>query len=259
MTHNKPFISIVMPAYNAEKTIQESIQSVLLQTYHNWELIVVDDCSKDSTHTLVLNMAKSDCRITVLQNTHNFGVSSSRNLGITMACGEWIAFLDSDDIWKKDKLEKQVGMISQRLDADLIFTGSAFIDSKGNKSSYCLDVPSKISYHGLLKQNVISCSSVLIRKYLVMKYPMKYDEMHEDYAVWLQVLRDGGHAYGLNEPLLIYRLSNNSKSSNKKKAAYMTYKVYRYMGLGFMESLYYFSWYVWRNLRKYQKIQSELK
>lgn len=257
MTQNNPLISIIMPAYNAEKTIRDSIESILIQSYQNWELIVINDCSEDNTYAVILETAKKDCRIRTLDNPCNSGVSESRNLGIAAAQGVWIAFLDSDDIWKSDKLEKQVSLITEKKDADIVFTGSAFIDGLGKQSAYFLVVPSKISYHGLLKQNLISCSSVLVKKALVVKYPMKHDEMHEDYAVWLQILKNGGHAYGINEPLLLYRLSNDSKSSNKIKAARMTYKVYRHMGLSYFQSLYYFSWYTWRSLRKYYNIQTK--
>ena len=95
----------------------------------------------------------------------------------------------------------------------------------------------------------------MARRDIILQFPMMYDDMHEDYAVWLQILKKGYVAYGINEPLLIYRLSANSKSGNKKRAALMTYKVYRYLGLNHMQAMYYFIWYAWRNLKKYYEIQ----
>lgn len=254
----EPLISIVMPAYNAEETIRQAIQSVIDQTYRNWELLVIDDCSKDHTLEKVRQIVALDERIHLFKNPQNSGVSATRNLGISESKGSWIAFLDSDDIWREDKLQKQTQVVRENPEVDLVFTGSSFISAQGSDISYELKVPSRISYRRLLKQNLISCSSVLIRKTWVQKYPMKYDGMHEDYAVWLQILRDGGKAYGINEPLLKYRLSVKSKSSNKKKAAIMTYKVYRYLGLNLFQTSYYFCWYAWKNLRKYQKIYKTL-
>lgn len=252
---NNPFISVIMPAYNAEKTLDQAVQSVINQTYFNWELLIIDDCSKDNTYLLMQKLQLNDERIKILKNDQNSGVSESRNKGVEAACGQWVAFLDSDDMWDPNKLEKQVTLLNQKKDAVLFFTGSAFINSNGEVSKYKLSVPEEITYHQLLKQNVISCSSVLVKRDIIRQFPMKYDDMHEDYAVWLQILKQGYLTCGINEPLLIYRLSANSKSSNKRKAAWMTYKVYRYLGLNHAQAMYYFCWYAWRNLKKYHAIQ----
>ena len=254
----KELVSIVMPAFNAAVSISESIDSVLKQTYGVWELLVINDCSCDSTEDVVRSYREKDSRIVILTNDENQGVSNTRNRGVREAKGDWIAFLDSDDLWTPDKLEQQMRLVHSKKTSgktpDLVFTGSAFIDNSGKPAAYQLEVPERISYHELLKQNLISCSSVLVRKELALKYPMKHDDMHEDYAVWLQILKNGGHAYGINQPLLIYRLSKSSKSGNKKKAAVMTYKVYRFMGLNSVQSFYYFCWYAYRNLKKYYAI-----
>lgn len=250
----KPLISIIMPAWNAEQTIEEAIRSVQEQTYPFWELIVIDDHSSDQTGEKVLELASEDSRICLKRNRKNLGVSRSRNRGVDLAGGNWVAFLDSDDLWRRDKLEKQVRLIHQKKEAELIFTGSAFIRGSAKSVipiSYKLSVPEVISYRQLLKQNVISCSSVLVRKELLLQYPMRHDNMHEDYAVWLQILKNGFQARGIDEPLLIYRLSPGSKSGHKNKAAIMTYRVYRFMGLGHVQALYYFMWYAAKSLKKY--------
>ncbi len=255
---DKELVSIIMPAFNAAAFISESIDSVLRQTYRKWELIIINDCSYDATADIIRRYKEEDSRIIILTNEMNQGVSTARNRGVCEATGHWIAYLDSDDIWTPDKLEQQMQLVySKDMDGerpDLIFTGSAFIDRDSELINYCLEIPERISYHELLKQNVISCSSVLVRKELALKYPMKHDEMHEDYAVWLQILKDGGCVYGINQPLLIYRLSATSKSGNKKKAAVMTFRVYRFMGLNLLQSFYYFCWYTLRNLKKYYAI-----
>ena len=250
-----PFISIIMPAFDAEKTIRDSAQSVLDQTYRDWELIIIDDGSPDGTGRAARSLAETDPRIRVFTNQVNQGVSESRNFGIRNARGEWIAFLDSDDLWTPVKLQKQVERIRTDPSADLVFTGSAFMNGQGERAEYILKVPQTVSYRELLRQNIISCSSVLVRRELMMRYPMGHDGMHEDYAVWLQILRDGGCARGIDEPLLIYRLSAGSKSGDKKRAALMTYRVYRYMGLGPIRSLFYFACYCFRSMKKYYNIR----
>lgn len=261
--NQNPIVSIIMPAWNAEKTIQDAIRSVIKQTESNWELIVIDDYSEDGTYKRIRWFAARDNRIRIYRNPVNLGVSKTRNRGVKVAKGKWIAFLDSDDIWRADKLEKQIRIIDQKKEVDLIFTGSAFIQewnkatiqSYGERPSsilsYYQKVPRTITYKELLKQNLISCSSVVVKKELLMKYPMKQDVMHEDYATWLEILRAGGKAYGINEPLLIYRISGKSRSGDKRRAAQMTWRVYRFLGLHLWEACYYFGWYVCKNGKKY--------
>lgn len=246
-------VSIVMPAYQAERYLETAVRSVQAQTFTDWELIIIDDHSSDCTADLAEALAGADARIRVLYNQENTGVAGSRNRGVTAARGEWIAFLDSDDAWREDKLEKQLAC-AVRHHADFLFTGSAFMNAGGEHINSYLPVPEKIGYRELLKQNLVSCSSVLIRRELVLEYPMRHaDRLHEDFAVWLQILRDKKlAAYGINEPLLIYRLSAGSKSGNKAKAALMTWRVYRYLGLNPVIAAYYWLHYFIRSVRKYR-------
>lgn len=247
-------ISIIMPAYNAEKTIGAAINSVLEQTFQDWELLVINDCSTDKTKSVILELANCEPRIHYIENAENMGVARTRNKGVSMANSDWIAFLDSDDLWEAEKLKTQVKWI-KHYHARLVFTGSAFIDKDGKRIDYCLEVPKKVVFRELLKQNIISCSSVLVEKKLLLRYPMVGKNMHEDYAVWLNILKNEHIcAYGINRPLLIYRVSTGSKSGNKGKAALMHWRVYRHIGLPFILSVYYFSWYMVRNLKKYGKI-----
>ena len=252
-------ISIIVPAYQAEKTVADSIRSVLAQSFQDWELIVIDDCSADNTCRLVEELKKSLPRetgekIRLIKKQKNTGVSESRNLGAEMAQGDWIAFLDSDDLWTTDKLEKQMQLLAAHPDAGILFTGSAFIRENGDRSSYVLQVPKEITYRKLLRQNLISCSSVVMRRELFLRHRMQHDELHEDFLLWLKLLREGVKAYGVNEPLLIYRLSPASKSGNKLHAARMTWRVYRHMGLGFGTSLSCLVSYTLRNTLKYRRI-----
>ena len=175
---------------------------------------------------------------------------------IKKAKGKYIAFLDSDDMWEKDKLEKQMKLIDENPEIKFTFTGSGFVDNDGNPLDYVLSVPQKMSFKNLLKQNLVSCSSVVIEKEALEGIKMPDDSMHEDFATWLEVLRKQKYAYGIDEPLLVYRLSDNSKSSNKFKAARTTWKVYRHVGLNMLQSVYYMGFYALRSLKKYGSIKN---
>lgn len=248
-------VSIIMPAYNSERYIKDSIQSVIAQSYIDWELIIIDDCSTDRTLQIIEFYEKSNEKIHCYKNDINLGVAESRNQGILLSSGEWIAFLDSDDCWHPEKLEMQMKFAEDN-QAEFLFTGSSFINEKNQTLDYYLPAPKVIEFHELLKQNVISCSSVLIRKELVQQYPMKNAaRMHEDFAVWLQILRECHIcAYGIDKPLLLYRISMGSKSGNKIKAAIMTYRVYRYIGIPLVPACYYWLCYSARSLKKYRNL-----
>lgn len=253
MSKNEALVSIVMPAYNCEKYVVEAINSILAQTYRNWELLVLDDGSKDNTLRIIEEFSQNDSRIKALPNGKNMGVSATRNRGIELASGEWIAFLDSDDMWEPEKLEKQFEIVDKEA-AEFLFTGSSYINEEGEPYKGIFEVPEKITYKKLRNQNVISCSSVLVRKKYFENIKMEKDEMHEDYAVWLRILKFGVTAYGVNEPLLIYRISRNSKSGNKMKTIKMTYKVFRFVGINPIGSAYFMMRHVIASVGKYKRI-----
>lgn len=250
-------ISVIMPAYNSEKYIAKSIESILSQTYKNFELIIIDDCATDRTAEIIDIYCKKDNRIKKITNEKNSGVAYSRNQGVFQSLGDWIAFCDSDDVWEEAKLQKQVELLKKNnKEPLLIYTGSSFIDDGDDKYDYIMQVPERVIYRELLKQNVISCSSVLVKKEVLENIKMKHDEIHEDFLSWLRILKKyDACAYGINEPLLKYRLTKNSKSRNKIKAAKMTYMVYKKIGLNFFERIYYMSCYIRRSLNKYGKIK----
>lgn len=253
MSKNEALVSIVMPAYNCEKYVVEAINSILAQTYRNWELLVLDDGSKDNTLRIIEEFSQNDSRIKALPNGKNMGVSATRNRGIELASGEWIAFLDSDDMWEPEKLEKQFEIVDKEA-AEFLFTGSSYINEEGEPYKGIFEVPEKITYKKLRNLNVISCSSVLVRKKYFENIKMEKDEMHEDYAVWLRILKFGVTAYGVNEPLLIYRISRNSKSGNKMKTIKMTYKVFRFVGINPIGSAYFMMRHVIASVGKYKRI-----
>lgn len=223
-------VSIVMPAHNAGRYMEAAARSVTAQSFGDWELLVIDDGSADNTAVLAQSFAEKDDRIRLLRNERNLGAALSRNRGIAAARGEWIAFLDSDDLWMPDKLEKQLALIAKHPDAALTYTASTFIDENGRPYPYIQHAEERTDYQALLRHNLMSCSSVMARRELLLRYPFPSGALHEDYAVWLQMLREIPCAYGLDEPLLRYRLSKASRSGGRVRSAEMIYRTYRHVG-----------------------------
>lgn len=249
-------ISIIIPTYNAQSTVGRAIESVLAQTYDDYEIIVIDDGSTDLTCEVVSQLMKDNSCIKFLVNDSNKGVAHSRNRGVKESSCEWIAFLDADDYWEANKLELQMKETAKYPDCKLFYTGSKFIDAEGNMSKFVFQIPEKVTYDELLYQNVIPCSSVLIKREVLQEFPMKEDNLiHEDYYTWLRWLRKNNYAVGINKPLLIYQVDKSSKSGNKLGAAKMNYRTYKLMGLSFGKIVYYMFHYAKRNLKKYKNIQ----
>lgn len=247
-------VSIIMPAFNAEKTIVQSIESVSHQTYHHWELIIINDGSSDNTETLIQHWVEKDSRIKYYPNASNQGVSYSRNRGMSLAKGEWIAFLDSDDLWVSHKLEIQLHQM-QKSNHQFSFTGVTFIDEEGHPYHGNMEVKERLHYKHLLKHNSISCSSVIMHSSLIKYASFEGDQMSEDYASWLNILKELKECVGINQPLLIYRMSKNSKSGNKFKSALMGYRAFRHHGLNPILSLTYLMHHLLNSLIKYSKIK----
>lgn len=247
-------ISVVVPAYNCAPYLTDTLQSVLAQTVQPLEILVIDDHSDQETQAILETFSHQESKIHVYRNEENRGVAYSRNRGVSLAKGDWIAFLDSDDQWAPEKLEKQLAMLKAK-NGVFGFTGSAFMDESGQRYSGIFEVPETVSQTELLRQNVISCSSVMIRRELMVRYPMKSDDIHEDFDAWLRILSEVPAAYGLNAPLLIYRLSPNSKSGNKLKSFRMNYKTYRSVGLSPWKATANMYWYTKNGLKKYKNIK----
>lgn len=193
----------------------------------------MDDCSTDLTLELASCIASRDDRVRVIASERNEGVSYSRRKGALAASYEWIALLDSDDMWTPNKLEKQVQLQSDT-GARLLYTGSGFMNADGEPIGWVLHVPDGMDYKATLDQNLISNSSVLVDWQLFLAHMVCRDDIHEDFACWLSILKGGELAYGIDEPLLTYRLSASSKSGNKVKSALMNWRTYRFSGLGFL-------------------------
>lgn len=244
-------VSIITPMYNSEATIAETIESVLAQTYTGWEMVIVDDCSTDASGSIVKSYQKRDARIQYYKRDKKSSVANARNYAINIAKGYYLAFLDSDDLWEKDKLQKQIDFMV-RNNAGFCYSACATIDEKGNKTGKIRNVKDYADYGMLLKGNFIPCLTVVVEKKLFDK--IEFPEIkHEDYAVWLSILKTGVKAYGINEVLAYYRVNSNSVSANKFKAALWTWNIYyNYEKIPFFKSVYYFINYflraVWKRL-----------
>lgn len=247
-------VSIVMPAYNAEKTIEASIESVISQSYQEWELIVVDDGSSDATPQIAEAFSKKDPRIRFHVNEKNIGVAQTRNYAVSRAQCQYIAFLDSDDLWHKDKLTKQLQLM-EATGAAISYTATAYINSTGNISSCVLPAEPELCYKTLLKRNIMSCSSVIVRRNTIADFP-KGKNIHEDYALWLKILRKTGKAHGLNEPLLIYRISKSSKSAARFRSAKMIYNAYRHTGYSVLSATFLTLRYFLHSISKRSRINA---
>ena len=254
MNSATPLVSIIMPAYNAELYISKAIRSVQEQTFRDWELIVVDDGSVDDTALTAEAFAVEDSRIRVSRNGRNLGVAKSRNKGLALCQGSYVAFLDSDDVWKEKKLELQLSCI-QKTGADLVYTSYAIVDGKGRKQCSDFTVPERTSFSNLLKENVIGCSTVLLTAEAVKNVGFEENVFHEDFVLWLDLLRSGRRAVGLRQVLVDYYLHPNSKAGNKHNSARKRWDIYRqYLGLSLGKSAWYFAHYAIAGARKYAKL-----
>lgn len=219
-------VSIITPAYNCKKTIKETYESIYAQTFSDWEWIVVDDHSNDGSFEYIKEITAGDNRVLVLQTPQNSGAAVARNLGIEKACGRYIAFLDSDDLWKKEKISHQIKYMQEN-NYFFTFTNYDLLYSNGKIKQHCVkyDV---ITYRTLLKSNHIGCLTVVYDSEALGKVFMPLDcEKREDHGTWLDITKRGTSAYRLDEYLSIYRIGEKTVSSNKTKMMKYQYRLYR--------------------------------
>lgn len=254
-TANPSRVSIICPVYNVEKYLEDTIKSVLSQTYPHWELLLIIDAnSSDASRSLAHKWSSQDPRILVLESNSQKGVATNRNQGILKSTGDYIAFLDSDDLWLPQKLEKQVlFMNSQRI--DFSYHSYQQINPDGQILPLIRHAPKQINYTSLLKTNAIGCLSVMVRSSLIKHHSFRPNLPHEDFLLWLELLKETPQAQGLNEVLAYYRVLPQSRSSNKKHAARDRWTIYRkILGLNFIASVYYFTYYALTALRQRLKL-----
>ncbi len=213
-TFVKNLVSVIIPVYNSERFIAKTIDSVLSQTYTNIEIIIVDDCSTDSSKQIIENYLNKS--IIYFRQPTNQGAAVARNKALELAKGQYVAFLDSDDLWKSNKLEKQISFMKNN-NVSFCFLAIEMIDLNGNIVKRKRNVKDKVTYDYLLKNTMIPTSSVVIDRNKVGNFQMPLIRGGQDYATWLMLLRNN-IAYGINEALVQYRIGHSSLSSNKFKS-----------------------------------------
>ncbi len=255
-------VTVVIPVYNSASTLKAAIDSVLGQdmnfesadrigegSVQEMEILVIDDNSTDDPDSVMVEY-ESDPRVIYLHNRNNLGAAKSRNRGVLLARGKYVAFLDADDMWRSDKLKKQFARIFVTGDV-LCCTGRELIRSDGSKTGKVIPVKPVLTYKDMLKHNQINCSSVVMLTEVARRYPMVHEDSHEDYITWMCILNRYDEICAVNEPLIMYRLSSTGKSGGKLKSARMTYRAYRYMGFGPVKSACLFISYAIHGVMKY--------
>lgn len=243
-------VVVVMPVFNSDRFVVDSINSILKQTVLDLTLYVVDDASTDRSFHLINYLIKSDKRIRAIRLERKSGAVIARNSALELAASRYIAFCDSDDIWMPDKLEKQLRAIKGS-GHGICCTAYTRIDEEGREFGGVVEPPAVIDYSRLLRSNCIGMSTALIDTHICGEIRLPNIARRQDYALWLQLTRQGHTALGLSEPLVQYRVHSGSLSSNKFKAAYYHWKVLRNLEkVPLPQALRYFSQYLFDATKK---------
>lgn len=242
-------VSVITPVYNSEKYIEQTIKSVLDQVYKNWELLLINDCSNDTSYEIIKKISKLDSRIRIINNEINRGVSYSRNKGIEVARGKYILFLDSDDLWHKDKLKKQIEFM-EKTSAEVSYTGYYKMDNLSNIRGE-IKIKKNLDYEELLKNCLIGLLTSCVESKIIKKYKFK-DIKSEDYVFWLEIIKDVKIFYGIEEPLAYYRVLEKSRSSNKLNIVRHHWYIFRKIEkLKLFKAIYIYIIYIIRGLKRY--------
>jgi len=251
MSGLSPSIAVVMSTYNGASYVEAQLSSILAQDCPNVHVVVRDDGSADETVSVAETLAAEDPRITVVKNENNMGVAATRNRGFDMSRGQYVALLDSDDVWHAEKLERQLALLRDS-GAGFSYCSYAIVDAEDQRIKNDYIVPATVEFQALLRENVIGCSTVMLRADILASHRFRTHFYHEDYVLWLQMLKDGCKAAGCQQVLLTWRYIQSSRSFNKLSSAKNRWRIYRkYLKLPLGESIYYFMCYAAAGLRKY--------
>ena len=236
---DNPLVSVIMPAFNAEDFIEAAVESVIAQTYSNWELFIIDDASTDATFSKAQKLAKQDFRIKILQNQKNSGTGVSRNKGIKATQGDFIAFLDADDQWKPKKLEIQLE-IMQEHKASVCFSSYLQIDENGNSRNEIIEALPTLTYQKLLKSKYLGNLTGIYNVKKLGKIYAPEIRKRQDWALWLEAVKKGGPAIGIQQCLAKYRVRKGSISRNKFEMLKYNFNIYhKILGFDFPKSVGY--------------------
>ena len=249
----KELVSIIVPVYNVEKYIVETMDCVRSQTYTEWELLLIEDCSKDNSAAVIEQYIEEtkEQRIRLIRQETNMGAARSRNRGLAEATGRYIAYLDADDLWVPEKLERELAFMEEK-GAAFAFTGYEFADENGVGLGKVVRVPGQLTYKEALKNTTIFTTTVMFDTHKIPKDLLEMPIIKsEDTALWWKVLRNGYVAYGLDENLVKYRRVGNSLSSNKLEAIRRIWNLYRKAeGMSVISSAYHFCFWAVRAVKR---------
>lgn len=246
-----PLVSVIVPTYNAAALTEAAVHSVLAQTFGDLEVIVVDDASPDGFGARLEALTAFDPRVRVCRLARNVGAAGARNHGLAHAVGRYVAFLDGDDLWEPEKLERQLAFMA-RHGAAFAFTGLRVISAEGAEVNCIGRVPARMSYTDLLKNTAIACSTVVLDRQALGEIRFPDMRSRQDSALWYSLLRGGGHAFGLSEVLTSYRITPNSISRRKGRAALQFWRVLReHERLPLVRAAWYFANYAVRGAIKH--------
>ncbi len=242
-----PIVSVVTPVYNAANFLEETIQSVLNQTYPHWELILIDDCSSDGSFEIAKAYSTDDFRIKCFQLSENQGAGIARNFGIKEAKGTFIAFLDADDLWFPEKLQKQVDFMINN-NCNICFSSYQLMNEDGTLQSKIVEALDLLSYNKLLKSNYIGNLTGIYNTETLGKIYAPVIRKRQDWALWLTALKIEKEALGIKEPLAYYRVRKNSISENKMGLLKYNYAVYnKVLGFSTLKSLFLMGMFLWEH------------
>ena len=247
---NQPLVSVIVPCYNMEKYIAFTIESVQRQTYPHWELLIVDDASTDGTAEIVKSHQNQDERIQFFVKPQHSGIADTRNQCLNMAKGRFLAFLDSDDLWHPEKIEKQLQFMTEK---NIGFSYSSYdcVDEAGKTLENTVKAIGNLDYEAYLSNTIIGCSTVMLDKNIVGEVVVPNFRTSEDTATWLNILKKGFLAYAIEEALTSYRIRQHSASSNKLKASSDLWRVYRQQEkLPLFKALGFFTSYAFHAIKK---------
>jgi teichuronic acid biosynthesis glycosyltransferase TuaG len=232
-------VSIITPCYNSENFISETINSVLDQTYKNWEMIIVDDVSTDKSVDIISTFCKQDSRIQLHQLLDNSGAAIARNKAIELAQGSFIAFLDSDDLWLPKKLEYQLEFMLKNK-YSLSYTSYEIINEEGRLTNKIINCKDKLDYNRMLYSNEIGCLTAMYNRNILGKIFMPEIRKRQDYGLWLKILKSEKYAFGLTVVLAQYRNRSKSMSNNKVEMLKWNWNLYKSAeSLSYFRATYY--------------------
>ncbi|TMN92353.1 glycosyl transferase family 2 [Pseudoalteromonas phenolica] len=245
-------ISIITATFNSQDTILETYNSLCAQTFSEWEWLVTDDCSTDSTWSILKKIAANDSRVSLCRNENNSGAAITRNNSLSRINGGYVAFIDSDDIWLPEKLQEQLLFMESNKNVNFSYTAYELIDEDGNSLNRFVDLktPESVNYKDMLmKKATLGCSTVMLRSSTFKDLVMPNYRTGQDYAFWLKLLKCNQNAYLLRRVLTQYRILPNSISRNKLGKAKRQWQIYTECeGISLIESCWYFLNYAFRAL-----------